>query len=199
MEKLEKVFHKQLIEVKDVPLERIEESTRKWVNSSFSYQTLYSKKNNLKVSYSKKELVEWANKDPNFLQYLKEWISSDYSSKFKPVVRRKDNYKGFEFANIEIVPCYVAINKSNNSEKVIRNSNFAKNSKNNLRTEKKPVAQYTLAGEFVKNWPSVRAAEKALNLRNSDISDVCNKVNNRLTAGGFKWEFVNLTAKKGLF
>jgi hypothetical protein len=33
----------------DVPLEQIEESTRKWVNFSFSYQTLYSKKNNLKV------------------------------------------------------------------------------------------------------------------------------------------------------
>lgn len=52
----------------------------------------------------------------------------------------------------------------------------------------KPVAQYNLDGQFIKNFPSVRSAAKELNLDSSTISKVCRGQNK--THGGFIFKYI---------
>ena len=49
----------------------------------------------------------------------------------------------------------------------------------------KSVLQYTLAGDFVKQWPSMAEAQRTLGINN--ISLAC--AGKRKKAGGFKWEY----------
>ena len=55
------------------------------------------------------------------------------------------------------------------------------------RTEKtqKPVLQFTLDGEFIKQWDSARAVERELGFNNSDLSKCCK--GKKKSVGGFKW------------
>ena len=52
----------------------------------------------------------------------------------------------------------------------------------------KPVAQFTVNGEFVRNWPSAVEAHRHTGIDKSHISLACR--NERRTAGGYKWEFI---------
>lgn len=53
----------------------------------------------------------------------------------------------------------------------------------------KPITQYDLYGNFIKNWGGMGLASKNLNIDRGSISACCkNKVK---TAGGFKWKYTN--------
>ena len=51
----------------------------------------------------------------------------------------------------------------------------------------KPVKQYTLTNEFIKEYPSIAAASQETGVCNTSISEVCR--NKRFSAGGFIWSF----------
>jgi hypothetical protein len=53
----------------------------------------------------------------------------------------------------------------------------------------KPILQYSLTGEFIKEWESAKTAGKELNIDSSGILKCCR--NKLITAGKFKWEFKN--------
>jgi group I intron endonuclease len=53
----------------------------------------------------------------------------------------------------------------------------------------KPVLQYELKGNFIKEWPNATEAGKSLNKQNSAISECCNK--KRKSAYGYLWKFKN--------
>ncbi len=56
------------------------------------------------------------------------------------------------------------------------------------RQNQKPVLQYDLDGNFIKEWPSGREASIRLNLKNYDsISSCC--LGKQKTGGGFIWRF----------
>ena len=73
-----------------------------------------------------------------------------------------------------------------NQENCIHAVKMGLSSKNN---KERPVIQYDLEGNFIKQWESIASAEKTLNI--SHIYCVCNKTKYRHTAGGYKWEFAN--------
>jgi group I intron endonuclease len=52
---------------------------------------------------------------------------------------------------------------------------------------KKPILQYSLSGEFIKEWASALDAKQVLNIHNVNIGLCCN--GKRKTAGGFIWKF----------
>lgn len=55
----------------------------------------------------------------------------------------------------------------------------------------KPVYQYSLTGEFIKEWPAgATSAQRELNINKSNISQCCN--GKTKTAGGFIWSFTKL-------
>ena len=55
--------------------------------------------------------------------------------------------------------------------------------KNNL----KPVIQYDLEGNFIKEWEATKIASIKLNIHASNITNCCK--NNRKTAGGYIWKY----------
>lgn len=58
-----------------------------------------------------------------------------------------------------------------------------------LSTTAKPVKQYDLAWNFIKEWESMKMAGRALNISDSGIWLACKAV--YLTAWGFIWEYSN--------
>lgn len=59
---------------------------------------------------------------------------------------------------------------------------------------KRPVVQYSLAGDRLKTWGSVAEAAKALELKRNSIDRVCQK--ERKSTGGFQWRFKEQAAPK---
>lgn len=75
------------------------------------------------------------------------------------------------------------VEKSKNVSEETRNklSDKAKYSHN------KPVTQYTLDGELVKEWPSAREVERQLGFNNGHISSCC--LGKRKQANGYIWKY----------
>ena len=55
----------------------------------------------------------------------------------------------------------------------------------------KPIIQLTKEGKVVRQWESIRAAERALGISDGNITGCINKNPRRHTAGGFKWKLVD--------
>ena len=55
--------------------------------------------------------------------------------------------------------------------------------------KKKPILQYDLQNNFIREWDSALTVCKELNLLRSNISRCCN--NKQTKSGGFKWKFKN--------
>lgn len=86
--------------------------------------------------------------------------------------------------------------KISNSLKGLKNFNFGKHfseehkrkiSESNKGIQIKPVLQYSLSGEFLKEYDSILVASIENNINKSSIGKCCRNI--ALTAGGFKWEF----------
>lgn len=78
----------------------------------------------------------------------------------------------------------------------VRANNFKKREENRVpyktgakNKKSKPVAQFDLSGNFVREWCSATEAMRTLGINNSNISKCC--INGKGTAGGFIWKFVN--------
>lgn len=52
----------------------------------------------------------------------------------------------------------------------------------------KPILQYTLSGELIKEWPSIKTAAESLKLSRGNISNCCNGVKFK-QVGGFVWRY----------
>ena len=83
----------------------------------------------------------------------------------KPSIDRIDNDGNYEYSNCR----YIEMNENSNKDK------------------RKPVLQYDLNGNFIREWESIHKATKQLNLNNGKISLCCN--NKRNQTGGFKWVY----------
>lgn len=59
------------------------------------------------------------------------------------------------------------------------------------RKDKKPVYQYTLDGQFIRKWESLKQIERELGFRDTGISGCCNGKLHHKTAYGFIWTFAN--------
>jgi group I intron endonuclease len=64
-----------------------------------------------------------------------------------------------------------------------------KNGAWNSGTSSKPVLQYDLEGNFIKEWNSISKAANHINKSTSAISECCK--NKRKTAYGYKWKYKN--------
>lgn len=58
-----------------------------------------------------------------------------------------------------------------------------------IKIQGKPVKQYDLEGNFLKEWEYIKQAATALNIDASNIGACCNKKPNAYHAGGFIWRF----------
>ena len=65
------------------------------------------------------------------------------------------------------------------------NANFGTRNQRVALARSKPVIQYSLHGEFLREWPSAHEIERKLGFPQSNISHCC--LGNRKTAYGFVW------------
>jgi hypothetical protein len=59
-----------------------------------------------------------------------------------------------------------------------------------LYIKTRPIIQMTIAGEFIRNWPSATKARHALNLGRNNIEEALK--GNQKTAFGYKWRYMTL-------
>jgi len=57
------------------------------------------------------------------------------------------------------------------------------------KKQNKPVLQYSINGDFIREWVCIKVAAKAIDIDRSAISRVCNKKPKCHTAKGFIWKF----------
>lgn len=72
-----------------------------------------------------------------------------------------------------------------------RLSEIAKQRIGVLSNKAKKVNQYTKDGQFIKTWDYIKQAAEELCINAAHISACCRGVENRKTAGGFKWAYYN--------
>ena len=84
-----------------------------------------------------------------------------------------------------------------NSNWGTRNERISKNKTNGITS--KPVLQYDLEGNFIKEWPSVMEIERVLNFNHTLIGRCCSHKKNYKTGYvyktgyGYKWEWKKFT------
>lgn len=116
--------------------------------------------------YSLEEFKEWLFSQSNFETLYLDWVQSNYDKWKKPSGDRLKNNLSYSLENLRLVT-------------------WKKNFESEHRDKCKKIDQLSLEGEFIKTWPSLKAAQK--NLERGDISSVLRNLSN--TAGGFKWRY----------
>jgi len=127
-------------------------------------------------TYSSKELKEWLYSQSKFHELYDTWKAGGYISDLKPSCDRLDDYKPYTLDNLQIVTW------RRNYKRVHRDMMNGVNNKTN-----KAVLQFTLDGELIAEYYSLRKAERCTGVGNGSISSVCK--GNSKTAGGFIWKF----------
>ncbi len=76
--------------------------------------------------------------------------------------------------------------------KMMQNPNWRATREKCGRT-KKTVLQFTLNGEFVKEFPSIHEASRQTKINQGHISKCCNGVKHYKSCGGFVWQYKNVS------
>jgi len=110
--------------------------------------------------------------DINDSRYLSgELISVNKGRKFTQEHKDKISWKG----------------KSHTKESIEKIRNSQLNIPRTHKSRAKPIIQYSLSNELIKEWPSLTAASNTLNISCGNLSAVLNGKLNQ--TGGFKWSF----------
>lgn len=97
------------------------------------------------------------------------WFRDGADKMRRPSIDRKDSNGNYEFTNCRFIELAENI------------------AERNKRVDSRPVLQYSLSGELIRDWPSLRFVEEQLKYSHSHISKVCNF--QRKQAYGYIWRF----------
>ena len=106
-------------------------------------------------------------------------IEGDEGKKINMVIFNEDGTIDKERTTIEWVTA------KENNDYGTRNERAGKTNTNGKCSKR--VLQFTLDGEFVREWPSTREIERQLGYNNANISACC--LGKRKSAYGFRWEY----------
>jgi len=127
-------------------------------------------------NYSLEELRKWVYSQDNFDLLYNKWIESGCKTKLKPSIDRIDDTKPYLLKNIQLMTWNDNRAKGHIYQKIGKKFD-----------NQKSVFQLDKNGNFIKEFISIREAERASKARNSDITAVCK--GKRKTAGGFIWKY----------
>ena len=125
--------------------------------------------------YTLSELREWMLSQDIYHQLFNEWAASNYSKDKVPSCDRIDDYKGYSLDNIRLVTW------AENDRKHHENRIAGVNNKTN-----KAIKQYSMSGEFIKEFYSVRQAYRETLINPASISGC--RTGRIKSAGGFLWK-----------
>lgn len=126
--------------------------------------------------YTRQEFKDWLFSQDNFDSLYKDWVNSDFSKDLKPSIDRLDDYKTYSFDNIQLVTWH------ENNMKGRRDIMIGKNKK-----YIKAIIQYDEDMNIIKEYHSLRQAERETKIKNSNLSFCCKNKNRK--AGGFYWRY----------
>lgn len=134
-----------------------------------------------KPDYSKQELYDWVVSQPHYENLYNEWKIAGFPSNLRPSCDRLDNSEGYSFSNIELVTW---------EENQRRAREDVKEGK--LGGTHKKVYQYTLKGEYVKEFISCSEAGRSGDgFSQANISSACRGI---ITyAYGYQWRYEKKT------
>ena len=146
------------------------------ITKIYIHQVYVSKKDKTKkLSYTKKELIDWFFNNIKFDKLYNNWVNSGYDKKLTPSVDRINDHKGYSLDNIQLMTWDENIKKSYSD--IVNGRNNKKN---------KAVLQFSLNNILIKEYHSINEASRKTNIPNSNITCVC--LGKRKTAGGFVWK-----------
>ena len=102
----------------------------------------------------------------------------------------------FEGADVNHKDCNRQNNQADNLEWMTRRDNLKYDNGQNEsameqihKSQRSPVIQLTMEGEFIREWPSIHAAHLALNIDSKSITGCCRGYYGNKSAGGFRWKY----------
>ena len=102
----------------------------------------------------------------------------------------------FEGADVNHKDCNRQNNHADNLEWMTRRDNLKYSNGERAsameqihRSQRKPIIQMTMDGEFIREWPSIHAAHLALNIDSKSITGCCRGYYGNKSAGGYRWKF----------
>lgn len=102
----------------------------------------------------------------------------------------------FEGADVNHKDCNRQNNQADNLEWMTRSDNLKYSNGGRAsameqihRSQRKPIIQMTMEGEFIREWPSIHAAHLALGLDSKSITGCCRGYYGNKSAGGYRWKF----------
>ena len=150
-------------------IEKYQKTPKGVLNIIYRNQLLKQKRKNIKVEYSYEEFKKRYLNDEKYLYLYKKWELSGYNTNEKPSFDRIDRNKGYCFDNLQILT-------------------WEENNQKGRKECMKPVIQYDLKGNYIKQYNSIIEASKDNNVYHSNISACCKGKLNK--TGGYIWKYV---------
>ena len=138
-----------------------------------------SKNGEYKTCYAHRLVAEAFLPNPEGKPEINHKIEGDEGKKINIVIFNEDGSVNNEKTSIEWVT------RKENNDYGTRNERAGKANTNGKCS--KPVLQFTLDGEFLREWPSTKEIERQLGFNNSVVGRCCRgKIK---SAYGFRWEY----------
>ena len=124
-------------------------------------------------AYTVERLIKWALDQEVFHSLFEEWEASGFVKDLAPSFDRIDYKKPYILDNLQILTW-----RGNNAKGFKETANF----------NSKPVAQFDLGGNFIREYKSAKEASKETGVHPKNINRAASKENK--TAGGYLWVYV---------
>ena len=128
--------------------------------------------------YTKEEFLNWILCNEKYLKLYEQWRGSGYNKMLSPSCDRLDDYKGYNFDNIQVVTW---------GENKIKGHSDIKNGLNNKIN--KPVIKMDLNGVELESYYSISQASRETGIYKQHIWRVCN--GERKSTRGFRWKYTD--------
>ena len=152
-------------------LSSFEKRIRDFYTSTFANMKSNSRnRNHPDMSFTKKEFIQWFKSQNNYAILWNNYLNSGGSKELKPTVDRIDDRLGYSLGNMQLLTW-----ADNRAKQVIRQG--------------KPITQLSLSGKLINRYASRGQAARSTGIRTGNIFRA---LNDGSTAGGFRWEYVNL-------
>lgn len=131
--------------------------------------------------YSLEEFTVWLE-SAGYTNKYAQWEQAGYSKRLAPSADRLDDALPYTLTNLQLITW------GENDDKA--HADFISGK---LQNKHSPVRQLTKDGQLIAIHVSQSAAERATGVLQGNIGVICRSTSSRRkTAGGFKWEYVNV-------
>jgi len=147
------------------------------VTKLYSSQKSSSKsRNHPAPDYTKAELRAWIEAQPNFKEVFDNWVTSGYKTKLRPSCDRLNDYKPYTLDNLQLTTWAENLqNYRDNTRACITNK---------IHTG---VVQYSMDGERIAEYKSIKAAADATNANPSVLQQAA--IGNCKYCANYQWRY----------